>query len=360
MGVVFALAAVNYTGAAGMATAKVTGGGNNALTLTPTISAAYEPTAAVVVAGGAGYGVGDIVNLLNDATGAGAQYTVSAVNAGVVTAVTYVPGSAIATAIDATKFFTGQNGVVGNPRVDVAKKPMRNVPADSYIRRSQAVGLNPALGELPIDFAEVERNWLIQSTNTAFDLTDGTIMQVSLPVGNVVKPSITGYMDWDGFPNTRTVNGQTSRVSNPIKWSEIPVALAAGDTPLNDTNFAIGNEPIQRMWFLGANAGNITKLYVEVDGDIKMNLPVSQINQRYQRYGFQFGRPNYVNQNIAGSNIIKAALSPISYFDAAILPDFDQRFDRRLVFGSNLKVTVTSAVAQQCRVLIETAPGGWQ
>src|SRR4051812_14998015 len=68
--------AINYTGGTGLATVKITGAGNNNLTVTPTVVNGVI-TAVAVVAGGTGYTTGDTITI-TDATGSGFVGTVTA------------------------------------------------------------------------------------------------------------------------------------------------------------------------------------------------------------------------------------------------------------------------------------------
>ena len=122
--------AVNYTGGTGLATTKLTGSGNNNLTVTPTIVKGAV-TAAAVVAGGTGYTTGDTVTI-TDATGTGCVLTVTA-NAGVVTALAVTSGGT-ASAISPISFFDSLT-------LQVGAVTMRNVSPQTLLMLSQARGI---------------------------------------------------------------------------------------------------------------------------------------------------------------------------------------------------------------------------
>ena len=78
----------NYTGGTGLATVHLSGGGNNDLTVTPTVVNGVV-TALAVVAGGTGYKAGDTFSI-TDSTGTGCVGVVSTVSSGAATALTFI------------------------------------------------------------------------------------------------------------------------------------------------------------------------------------------------------------------------------------------------------------------------------
>jgi hypothetical protein len=353
-GIRYLCKAVNYTGGAGLTTAKITGAGNDLLTVTPTLTKG-EPTVIAIVAGGAGYNIGDKFKITNDATGTGATFTVSAVGGGgAVTAATYDAGSATASPIEPSTLLTKLD-------VNVESVSQRNISIDSYLRLYMARGLYPKLGELPIVFTEDERNFLGVNDANAFDLHGGQKFEHFLAISaNVVKPGLTATQEWDDRRNYVSRKGNSVPLIDPIRYRETQIDLAVGDNDFDHNKIPIGKMPIQRIWLLGATPGNLSKLIVESDGQKRLEGQVADLNARYEKLGYHMGSPNWLNTNWAASNALKAAFNQPRYFDAAYIPDSDGRPGERLFVKSEFKMFITSAVAQKCRVVLELAPGGYK
>lgn len=338
--------AVNYTGGTGLTTVKVTGAGNDNLTLTPTLTAGYEPTTAAVVAGGTGYTTGDIVRIV-DATGTGAQYTVTA-NAGVVSAVVYVANSATASPIDPANYFA-------SIALDVAGvSSFRGVATKFYSMLDQALGAYPRLGELPIRMIDPDRNHLQDNDLTAWDLVGAKTFTIRFrTAANLVKPTLAATRIFDNQRNfIDQGGGKVVLFNRPIKYVEQVVDLKAGITPI--TNLTLIGD-LQRLWVLGDTPGNITQMEV-TDGTKRFDLSYAEMLAHYGEYGIRLGQPDWTNQSYATSNALKAAINPIHYFDFAYIPDADGRTSKKLKPVSNLTLNITSAVAQKATLLIESAP----
>jgi hypothetical protein len=346
----FNFVAVNYTGTGTLATKKITGAGADNCTVSLTIVKG-QVTAAAVVAAGTGYVTGDTIQP-TDPTGQGCVLTVTA-GGGAVTGLAVANGGT-ASPIDPVKFL--KPGAAVEVKVN---SNIREIYPENIQRILNVRGIYPALGALLIPFSEIDRNFLTVNDRTSFDLTAvGVQMKITMQVGDVVSPGITGVMEVDGYPTLgRDANNNKIRVVDPIRWKQTTLTLKAGENTFNETNLPAVDEPIQRIYLLGlTTAGQLTKVYVEADEDAKVNIPVSDLNRSYEPYGFDFGRPNDLNRNYATSNTLKAAFNPPSYFDTAFLSDVDSRLGDRL-FYSKFVIRITSAIAQDCLLVMETAPG---
>jgi hypothetical protein len=339
--------AVNYTGGVGLVTKHLTGNGNDDCRATPTIVNG-QVTACAVAAGGTGYATGDTITLV-DATGQGCVLTVTAA-AGAVTALAVTNGGA-ASPIDPVNFFASLT-------LKVKNAPFRAVSLGSLKRILNVRRIYPALGELIIEFTEFRRNMLQYNDSTSWDLLNGEKFEIQWKtLATLVNPNFTLEYEYDLQPNVvPDGKGGSARFRNPIKYRETTINLNVGDNFFNRETLNTGGEPIQRMWFLGATPGNITYLQVKSDSDIKLDGQVADINEMYEKYEFTFGRGDFLNFNYAGSNTLKGQYNPVSYFDAGFIADLDGRLNEALVY-SKLDVKITSAVQQQCTVLIESAPG---
>ncbi|HWC61734.1 MAG TPA: hypothetical protein VHC44_18745 [Verrucomicrobiae bacterium] len=340
--------AVNYTGTGALATKKITGAGNNDCTTTLTIVNGQVTAAAVTVAG-TGYVTGDTIQPV-DPTGQGCVLTVTAA-AGAVTALAVTNGGT-QSPIDPVNFFASF-------LLKVKNAPFRAVSLDSLKRIVNARGIYPALGELYIEFTEIGRNMLQYNDSTSWDLLSGETFALQWKtLATLVNPNFTLEYEYDLQPNVvPDAKGNAVRVRNPIKYRETQINLNIGDNFFNRETLNTGGEPILRMWFLGATPGNISYIQLKSDSDIKLDGTVADINERYEKGGrFTFGRADFLNFNYPSSNTLKGQFNAPKYWDAGYIADFDGRLNEALVYNK-LDLKLTSAVQQQCTVLIESAPG---
>jgi hypothetical protein len=344
--------AVNYTGGVALATKVLTGAGNNAATVTPTIVNG-QVTAAVAVNTGAGYVTGDTITII-DATGQGCVLTVTAA-AGAITALAVTNGGN-ASPIDPVNFFASL-------LLKVKNAPFRAVSLDSMKRVLNMRGIYPALGELFIELTEIRRNHLQYNDSTSWDLLNGEKFELqwkTLPT--LVNPNFTLEYEYDLQPNVvphpSDPTGKTIvRFRNPVKYRETNIGLNIGDNFFNRETLNTGGEPILRMWFLGATPGNLNTIQIKADSDIKLDGTVADINERYEKGGlFTFGRGDFINFNYPTSNLLKGQYNAPKYFDAGYIADFDGRLNEALAYNK-LDVKINSLIQQQCTVLIESAPG---
>lgn len=351
---VFTCQAVNYTGGAGLATTKLTGGGNNALTVTFTAPLG-NPSALTIVAGGAGYAVNDTFTIA-DATGTGTG-TVTAVAAGVVTAATLAPtASPINPGVMISACKQVVNGVV-----------IRDITPAQIIQICQSNGYNPGLGELPMFYTEPWRNMLVNSEATSWDLQGQSTFQIQFTIaGTAASPNLTGIQEFDYFRNTMRVGGKLVPSLQPIAQHSFTWNVAAGR---NTYNILPINYPIGRIWMVGSTPNtqavqNLTQLEVYQDKNKIFESTTLQMEQSYSRYGFQFGRANFFNQNFSGTGTLNKQLQvdycAPSYFDTAFISDPDQRFWKALKCQSELLLVLQSSLAQTVTIVMETLPGAYR
>jgi hypothetical protein len=345
--------AVNYTGGVGLATKHLTGGGNDALTVTPAISASREPVTAAVVAGGAGYANGDTFSIV-DATGAGAVFTVVTSAGGVVETVAYVANSAAASPCP-------PDFVIINPKIAIGNFTPYNVDTIFFAMRRQAIGLLSPLGELSIDFTDPARNFLRNNDITSWDTAGAGSMQITGTINALaLKVQVTGIEIFDEMRNAyMNAAGATVVFANPFAYVQQPIQLVNGQ--VNITTLTPKGK-ISRLWIKAATPGSITQLQVIADGKIRVEGNVGDLNKKYREYGFRFaGDPSYQIANFGTSNALQAALNPFNFFDAAFIPDFDQREGDAIKISSfqNLVLTITATAAQTATVYMECLPGGF-
>ena len=347
----FQCAAVNYTGGTGQAFSKITGSGVGG-TGTLTINAYGVPTSCAVVTGGSGYVTNDTITIA-DATGAGLVMTVTA-SAGAITALA-ITTSGTPTAVSPVTFFSSF-------RLSVGGRIIRDISPDSIIRREIARGICPRLGELPINFAESQRNFLNQpgsldfNDSTGWDMRGKGSFDILFGVtSGLVLPTLIGVQEFDLLQNIATVNGKQVLFDNPIWSTEQSVNVPIGKFDVTTLKFT---GALQRLWVLGSTPGQISQMEVYQDNNKRLEATLEQMLELYTEFGLNFGQPNYLNSNYSTSNAIKAAYNPFIFFDAAYLPDIDGRLTDRLYFNS-LMVRVYSSVAQTVKFVIESAPNSF-
>lgn len=349
--ITFQCSAVNYTGGTGLATTKLTGSGNNDLTVTPTIVNGVV-TAVAVVAGGTGYTTGDTVTI-TDSTGTGFVGTVTAAG-GVV--------SAVAVTVGGTASAANPANVIDQVKILVNGVNMRDISPDSILRIACASGYLPRRGELPIFFTPPWRNVNPQNEVTSWDLFGQSTFQIQIAVKSTASlPSIIGIQEFDYQRNLRADGkGEFVPFLQPTAQHSFTWPIVGGRNDINTLPFGY---PISRMWLLGSSAGNITQVEVYQDNNKILEATKEQIDQAYGEYGFTFGAPNYVTQNIAaatanGAALRSAYLTPI-FFDSAFVSDPDQRWWKAVKVANSLVLRVYSNTAQSLTIVQETMPGSF-
>lgn len=339
--------AVNYTGGTAMATTKLTGAGNNDLTITPTVVNGVI-TSVAVVAGGTGYTTGDTITIANDATGEGFIGTVTA-NAGVVTAVAVTVGGTATLANPARVLSTLKqivNGVV-----------IRDISPTSLLKLLNANNVFPALGELPLYYTEPFFNVNQLNEILSWDMFGQSTFSLLPTISSTASlPQLLGVQEFDNQRNVRPVGSNLVPFLQPVSQHEFTFNVVAG---LNLVNTIPFDYPIRRIWIYGSDAGNITQLEVMQDGNKVFEATYTQMREMYEDYGFYFGKPNYIADNYATDNAIKGAYNPISTFDFAFISDPDERINKVLTCESSLVLRVQSAVAQSLTIVVEYLPGAY-
>lgn len=343
----FQCAAVNYTGGTGLAVTKITGNGTGA-TVTPTIVNGVV-TAVTVVAGGSGWNVGDTFTF-TDATGTGFIGTVATVTGGppgaLATATVTVGGTA--SPISPVTFFSAIKLLVNGVN-------MRDISPQSILQIAQANGLFPELGLLPIYFTPPWRNVNAANEITSWDLTGQATFSVQFTISPTVsQPSLIGVEEFD-YGRNLLPDGKPFLQPTAHHEFSFPVVIGR-----NDINTLPIDYPISRMWIKGSTPGQISQVELFQDGNKPLEATLAQLQQSYRDYGFQFNQPNYVNQSYSGSNALKGAYNPLSYFDAAFISDPDQRWGKALSVEKSMILRVYSNIAQQVTVVMETLPGAFQ
>lgn len=335
---------VNYQGGTGLATVKLTGAGNNDLTVTPTVVNGVI-TAVAVVAGGTGYTTGDTITI-TDNTGTGFVGTVTAA-AGVV--------SAVAVTSTGTASPTSPVSVIDTLKQVVNGIVIRDISVDSAMRILNANNIFPALGELPLDYTEPWFNVNQLNEITSWDMFGQSTFALQPKIlGTRTLPAIIGVQEFDNSRNVRPTPNGLVPFLQPVAQHEFTFNIVAGLNLINTIPFDF---PIRRMWLKGSVPGNIAQLEVIQDGNKAFEATYAQMRQMYEDYGFWFGKPNFLSTNYATTNALKAAYNPLATFDFAFISDPDQRLQKALSCEASMVLRVTSTAAQALTVVVESLPG---
>jgi len=347
--------AVNYTGGTGLATKKITGSGNNDLTVTPTVVNGQVASVAVV-AGGTGYTTGDTVTI-TDKTGQGFVGTVTA-SGGVVSAVAVTSGGtpspiSPSTLLTACKLLVnGVNMRDITPAIILSIRrsvdligPSGNTGVNQASRYDSTVAAAKfsvlADGEFPIEFTDPSRNRNGLGELNAWDMAGQSTFQLLLSIsGSVVNPQITGIYEFD---YARNAVGGTPFLQ-PVSQHQFSLPIVAGRNDIITLPLAW---PITRMWLQGSTAGQITQVEVYQDGNKVCEATTDQIQEAYARYGFWLGFGYGANNQVNGD------------FDAAYIADIDQNIGKALKCQNSLIVRVYSAIAQTLTIVQETTPSAY-
>lgn len=342
--------AVNYTGGTALATTALTGGGNNALTVTFTATNGV-PNALTVVAAGSGYAVNDTFSV-TDPTGTGGVFKVLTISGSTVLTASYNALSATASPID-------PGALLSTCKLLVNGTVMRDISARLTLMLSQAVGVNGVLGDLDFYFTEPSRNWIRNNEATSWDLAGQNTFVISPTINSgYLSPSITGEIEFDYLRNSKTVNGVAQANLEPITHHiQTPLIGGSASGTINAITTIPINYPIARLWLLGSSPGNITALELIADGAKRLEGSVTDINSMYEKYGFQFGQAGYLNQNQTSAKPL--GFNPVNYFDTAFISDVSGRYSRALRCVQSLSLRVTSTTAQTLTIMVEALPGNY-
>lgn len=337
---------INFTGGVAMAVVNITGVGTGG-TVTPTIANGVI-TSVAVVAGGTGYVTGDTMTI-NDATGVGFVGTITA-GAGAITAIA-VTSAGVASA-------ASPRSVLSSVRQFVNGVNMRDISPENILKIAFANGLFPKRGQLSLFYTTPWRDHLARNDTTAWDLFGQNTFQLFLGLNQSIQlPDVSGTMEFDNFRNTKN-DGKGNNVTflEPTAQHQFTWPIVAGRNDITTIPF---NYPISRLWFQGSNPGNISQVEIYQDRNKVLEATTEQLLSDYQDYGFQFGQPNFINQNWATDDAVKAEYEEPIYFDAAYISDVDNRWSKRLLVGSSLIIRIYSDVPQSITIVSESMPGGY-
>lgn len=343
---VFQVTAVNYTAPV---FAFATPPGGVPATFTGTIVNGALVSIQIATAG-SGQTPGTYNLTITDPTGLGATATVVVAGGGTVVVVPTVTSSGLPSPINPLSVITNFKLLVNGVNI-------RDIDVGNYIKIQQANGHLPRLGELLIPFSEPWTNVSQQSDVNSWDLFGQSTFQIQIGISpNVTTPGVVGTMEFDYFRNEVQLNGAMSPFLQPIALHQFSWPIVGGRNDINTLPF---NYPIRRMWLQGSTVGQITQVELFQDGNKPLEATLLQLQENYEEYGFQFGKPTYFNQTIGGNNVLKGAFNPISYFDAAFISDPDNRFWKSLQVEKAMILRVYSAIPQTLTIVMETMPGSY-
>ncbi len=367
------ITAVNYTGnelvpgsggafGTALATVKITGAGNNDLTVNLRTNGFGVPTAIAIAAAGTGYAANDTVSV-TDATGAGMVVKINTVGGG--GAVTGLSINNLGTNAVATPTAIDPSLVLTGIKVKANSVLMRDALPLYEMMIEQANGQNSQLGEFNLNFTEDWLNYLRANTLYSWDLSGQNNFSVDFNINrSCVNPGIVGNYEFDYERNVRQVNGQTVPYLEPVSHHTTTVNLGAGQSTVNTIPFgpatnggASAGWPIRRIWMKSSVAGAITALEVDIDGTKYFEGSSAQLIQRYSKLGFQLGQKNYNNSTQTLQNTL--GLNPIRYFDLCYIFDEDGRSDYA-GYGSTLLVKPTLSQAASIDFVVESLPGAFR
>lgn len=348
----FQTTAINYTGGAANAVTMVTQNGHTTTgaTATITVDAFGVPLTAAVNAGGTGtVATGDIVSIA-DATGAGAQWTVTA-SGGVISALAYVPGSATPTAIDPRL-------VIGNFYAIVGTTAVLETTAQMEIFRALFNFQPISYGQLPIFFTEPWRN-TTDGRATSWDMAGQGVFTIKCQMTAGYKQvGVTGEMVFDYIRNTVageidqiTYQGYIATGTFPAPRLQIIArklltpSLNGGDTIVAPQLIPTG-WPILRMHFFPGTPGTISKLLMKADTQI---IEQGQIGASNAGSVMDQLREELIER---GFNLTLTNTAPSVAPDYSYVADYDQRIQNRLKV-SNIGLTITSSIAEPLTILQE-------
>jgi hypothetical protein len=351
---IFQCTAVNYTGGAARAVTMVSTNGHTTTGATATITVGTNlvPVSAAVNTGGTGtVATGDVVSIA-DPTGVGAQWTVTATG-GVISALTYVAGSASPSAIAASAFATTIKLIVNG--VNIADLTAAQEILRAQFSPGQAGAFPVSTGQLPILFTEPQRNWTRWPEITSWDMAGQNSFQVQIAINsNLVTPGLTGQYEFDYVRNTvsgpivATLYQQMYANGNAPAPMLMPISRHAFTFQLNAGLNLIGqgqipfNFPITRLLLIGSTPGNITQL--EIDQDSNKALEGYIITQNN---GGQLGQETEMLLEYGFNTAL---------VDAAYVADISGRIQDALKCRSNLQLKIYSAVAQSLTIIQEKLP----
>ena len=274
---------------------------------------------------------------INNSYGAVINITVAGA---AVTAVTLVSGGVVSP-VPIEYFFNGQL------LLTVGGVNMRDINATATKQSAYADDVNTSwqLGELDINFVKPSARITAVPDLTIYDLWGQSVLQLQLPISTgVSSPGLVGVYEFDADISLRlsnTVGGNSVPILQPIAVHAQTFPIAAGTSLQSITTipFLINPTtplPILRLYLQEQTPGNITKIELDQDGNKIVQLTQAQIQQLYNKYGFN-----------------------ISIFGGIYVADLDRRIQKALRVQQNLVLWISSAVTQQITVIRETLPGAY-
>jgi hypothetical protein len=336
--------AVNYTGGTSLVATKISSTSGAGLLVDVTVNAFGVITAIIPHAGNAGTGwvTADTMTFA-DATGAGFVGTVTAA-AGAVTAIAITFGGT-PTAISPAR-------LIGAIQMTVNGSPIVDTTAASELNRALFNFETMSLGQLPIFFTEPWRNINRWPEITSWDMAGQKTFSMKLTINpGFTSPNISGVYEYDYTRNT---------VAGEIDAPTYQAAIAAGNAPapmlhiiarhiftpqLNggQTILPGGTPPIDwpilRLHFSAGTPGTLTQAIIKAD------------NQIYEQ--------GFIGASAGGSQTDQLREMLINYgfntgiFDYSYVADKTQRIQNVLKVGSELKIALTSTIAEVCTILQE-------
>jgi hypothetical protein len=337
---------INYKGGTALPVVALTGGGTGA-TATPTVVNGVVTAVATTGTDGSGFTTGDTVTL-TDATGTGLVLTVTA-TAGAITAYA-VTNTGTPSATDPSvlfnTFYQRVNGVI-----------VRDVSPDSILRILTANNRVTRRGELPLLYTEEFFNVNYLNELLSWDMAGQSTFELNGQINALrTTPGLIGVQEFDTQRNARPTAGGLVPFLQIVAMHEQTFNITAGLNLINTIRF---DYPIRRMWLKGSSPLNITQLEVDQDGNKVFEATYEQMLEMYAPYGFQFGQPNFLNENFATDVALQAAYNQPKYFDFAFISDPDERIEKVLTAENSLILRVQSAAAQQLTVVVESLPGAY-
>lgn len=342
----FQCSAVNYT--APVVTFATAPGGTPATFTATVVNGAI--TGIVIATAGSGQTPGTYNLTITDPTGTGATATAVVAGGGTVTATPTVTSAGTPSAINPTGFITSLKFLVNGVN-------MRDIDVVNILKIQMGNGYFSRLGELTVWFTEPMANVSQQADVLSWDMFGQSTFQIQIAVTpNCVNPSVIGVQEFDYFRNETLVNGKSTPFLQPVSMHQFTWPIVQGRNDINTLPF---NFPIRRIWLQGSTPLAVSQLELFQDGNKPLEFTKAQMLQSYEDYGFQFGKPNYLNQTYAGSNTLKGAFNPPLFYDAAFISDPDQRFWKALSVEKAMILRVYSDVAQNMTFVMEMLPGSY-
>lgn len=125
------------------------------------------------------------------------------------------------------------DSVVDRVRVKVNEVTQWDVPAEYLLREARLNGYAPAVGVLPLFFAEPGRADKTDEQALAYDLTDARSFTVELTFKTTGTPTdifrVAGSYSWDNGGIFADINGRRTRITNALRKSILSVNALGGN-----------------------------------------------------------------------------------------------------------------------------------